>query len=159
MHFAHGFVPPRHSVCAVWPRSGAAADWVAAREKKGSQISLAAATALEIAQHIAGDTGLFRAVCEKDFGESGPNGRPAGPGKTGSKSAILSPAGSSGISVATSRRQKHSGRVAMLASRFRAAVEQVFALFRDPFWKGPKPKSGTVLRVGPMGGGDTRVTL
>ena len=24
--------------------------------------------------------------------------------------------------------------------------------FLDPFWKGPKPKAGTILRVCPMGG-------
>ena len=45
------------------------------------------------------------------------------------------------------------------AESIEAAVEQAVAFFRDPFWKGPKPKSGTVLRVSPMGGKGTRVTL
>jgi hypothetical protein len=32
------------------------------------------------------------------------------------------------------------------------AVRKAVALLLDPFWKGPKPKAGTVLRVCPMGG-------
>jgi hypothetical protein len=32
------------------------------------------------------------------------------------------------------------------------AVRKAVAFFLDPFWKGPKPKAGTVLRLCPMGG-------
>ena len=32
------------------------------------------------------------------------------------------------------------------------AVRRAVEFFLDPFWKGPKPNAGTVLRVCPMGG-------
>jgi hypothetical protein len=32
------------------------------------------------------------------------------------------------------------------------AVRKGVEFFLDPFWKGPKPKPGTILRLCPMGG-------
>lgn len=32
------------------------------------------------------------------------------------------------------------------------AIRKAVAFFNDPFWKGPKPHAGTVLRLHPMGG-------
>lgn len=32
------------------------------------------------------------------------------------------------------------------------AVRKGVKFFLDPFWKGPKPKAGTILRLCPMGG-------
>lgn len=32
------------------------------------------------------------------------------------------------------------------------AVRKAVAFFNDPFWQGPKPRPGTVLRLLPMGG-------
>jgi hypothetical protein len=42
------------------------------------------------------------------------------------------------------------------AESIEAAVEKAVAFFNDPFWKGPKPKSGMVLQVSPQGGEDRR---
>jgi hypothetical protein len=38
-------------------------------------------------------------------------------------------------------------------------VRKAVEFFLDPFWKGPKPKPGTVLRIVPMGGDERRVRL
>src|ERR1019366_396263 len=39
------------------------------------------------------------------------------------------------------------------------AVRKAVAFFLDPFWKGPQPKAGTVLRVCPMGGKEIRARV
>jgi len=39
------------------------------------------------------------------------------------------------------------------------AVRKGVTFFLDPFWKGPKPKAGTILRVCPMGGKEIRVRV
>ena len=39
------------------------------------------------------------------------------------------------------------------------AVRKAVAFFLDPFWKGPKPKAGTVLRECPMGGKEIRARV
>ncbi len=45
------------------------------------------------------------------------------------------------------------------ASSSGEAVRKAVAFFLDPFWKGPKPKAGTVLRVCPMGGKEIRARV
>jgi hypothetical protein len=42
------------------------------------------------------------------------------------------------------------------AETIEGTVRKAVEFFLDPFWKGPKPKPGTVLRIVPMGGGDER---
>jgi hypothetical protein len=37
--------------------------------------------------------------------------------------------------------------------------ERVWSFFLDPFWKGPKPKARTILRLCPMGGQDLNVRI
>lgn len=39
------------------------------------------------------------------------------------------------------------------------AVRKAVEFFLDPFWRGPKPMTGTVLRVCPMGGMEIRVRV
>jgi hypothetical protein len=39
------------------------------------------------------------------------------------------------------------------------AAEKAIEWFLDPFWKGPKPKPGTVLRIVPMNGEQKLVTV
>jgi hypothetical protein len=39
------------------------------------------------------------------------------------------------------------------------AVRKGVEFFLDPFWKGPKPNPGTILRVCPMGGKEIRVRV
>ena len=39
------------------------------------------------------------------------------------------------------------------------AVRKAVAFFLDPFWKGPKPKAGTVLRMCPMSGTEIRARV
>ena len=39
------------------------------------------------------------------------------------------------------------------------AVRKGVEFFLDPFWKGPKPRAGTILRVCPMGGQEIRVRV
>ena len=39
------------------------------------------------------------------------------------------------------------------------AVRKGVEFFLDPFWKGPKPKAGTILRVCPMGGTEIHVRV
>ena len=47
----------------------------------------------------------------------------------------------------------------VLADSIEEAVEEAVEFFSDRFWKGPKPKSGTVLRIRPMGGTERRIKL
>jgi hypothetical protein len=39
------------------------------------------------------------------------------------------------------------------------AVRKGVRFFLDPFWKGPKPRTGTILRVCPMGGKEIHVRV
>jgi len=39
------------------------------------------------------------------------------------------------------------------------AMRKGVEFFLDPFWKGPKPKAGTILRLCPMGGREIRVRV
>ena len=39
------------------------------------------------------------------------------------------------------------------------AVRKGVEFFLDPFWKGPKPKAGTILRLCPMGGKEILVRV
>jgi hypothetical protein len=39
------------------------------------------------------------------------------------------------------------------------AVRKALEFFLDPFWKGPKPKAGMILRLCPMGGKEIRVRV
>ena len=39
------------------------------------------------------------------------------------------------------------------------AVRKAVEFFLDPFWRGPTPTTGTVLRVCPMGGMEIRVRV
>ena len=43
-----------------------------------------------------------------------------------------------------------------LSFRGNDSVRKGVEFFLHPFWKGPKPKVGTILRVCPMGGKDPR---
>jgi hypothetical protein len=45
------------------------------------------------------------------------------------------------------------------ASSSHEAVRKGLEFFLDPFWKGPKPNAGAVLRVGPMGGKEVRARV
>lgn len=39
------------------------------------------------------------------------------------------------------------------------AVRKGVEFFLDPFWKGPKPRAGTILRLCPMGGKEILVRV
>jgi hypothetical protein len=39
------------------------------------------------------------------------------------------------------------------------AVRKGLDFFLDPFWKGPKPTAGTILRICPMGGKEIHVRV
>jgi hypothetical protein len=54
-----------------------------------------------------------------------------------------------GVEFATNVEAKSSGEAMRKACEF----------FNDPFWKGPKPRPGMILRILPMGGEAVRVRV
>jgi hypothetical protein len=53
--------------------------------------------------------------------------------------------------------QQYATNVEAISSH--EAVRKGVEFFLDPFWKGPKPRAGTILRLCPMGGKEILVRI